>query len=508
MAISTSASSRSLWMETELPSYPSLSSNMNIDVCIIGAGIAGLTCAYTLLRRGKTVAIVDQASSCGGQTMRTTGHLAWTLDDRFYNLEGFFGKKDSRLAAESHMTAIRYIEKIVSEELIDCDFEKLDGYLFIGLGNNEANIDKELAALQRISMPVEKKTHLRVTETFDLGPCLALPEQAQFHIGKYLKGLLRVIRDKGGLIFNQTHVSKIEEYDNLCIVHTDGKHLIKAQAAIVATCTPCNNRFTIHTKQAPYRTYVIGTSVPKDVIPKALYWDNADPYHYIRLQKHAKDPEKEWLLVGGADHKTGQEKHTINKYDYLIAWAKQRFPMINSIEWRWSGQVFEPIDGLAFIGQNPGQKNIYIITGDSGNGLTHGTIAGLLLPDLIDKHDNPWRELYAPNRKTLSASLEYLEENANTAFQYTDWLTAGDRQSLADLKPDSGIIIRKGFKKIAVYKDENDQIHCYSAFCPHLGGCVRWNESEKSWDCPCHGSRFSADGKLITGPGNDNLQAI
>lgn len=496
--------SQSLWMEVRLPSFPTLDSNMDADVCIVGAGIVGLTCAYTLAKAGKSVIVVDQGPVAGGQTARTTAHLTWVLDDRYYNLENFFGEEGARLAAESHSAAIDYIEKIILEEDIDCDFERVDGYLFVPPEDSKDILDKEFTALQKTGKEIIKAARAPFSSSFDTGPCLRFPKQAQFHILKYLHGLIKAILKYGGKIFNHTHINHFEE-DSYCLVRTQSWAEITSHSVIVATCTPINDRFFIHTKQAPYRTYVIGTSIPKDSVPKGLYWDTADPYHYIRVQKHLSNPQLDWLLVGGEDHKTGQDRQVNAKYEILEKWAKLRLPMIDTIEYRWSGQIFEPVDSLAFIGKNPGDKNIYIATGDSGNGLTHGTIAGILIPDLILGRANPWKALYEPSRKTLFAASDFIQENLNVVKQYGDWFTPGEIKQLDMLPADEGIIFRKGLKKIAVYKDKQNNIHVNSAFCPHLGGCVRWNPGEKSWDCPCHGSRFDGYGHVMNGPAINDL---
>lgn len=500
-----SGHSQSLWMEVRLPSFPALDSNRETDVCIVGAGIVGLTCAYTLAKEGKSVIVVDQGSVASGQTARTTAHLSWVLDDRYYNLEKLFGEDGARLAANSHNAAIDYIEKIVLEEKIDCDFERIDGYLFVCPEDSKEILDKELIAVQKTGMEVDKADRAPFSSSFDTGPCLHFPRQAQFHILKYIAGLVKAILKYGGKIFNNTRVNHFEESSS-CVVTTQLGFTITSESVIVATDTPINNRFYIHTKQAPYRTYVIGAPIPKGSVPKGLYWDTADPYHYIRIQKHLTDPHLDWLIVGGEDHKTGQDQQTETKYDHLEKWAKKRIPEIDKIEYRWSGQVLESIDSLAFIGRNPGNEHIYIATGDSGNGMTHGTIAGILIPDLILKKNNPWENLYKPSRKTFSAASEFVHENLNVACQYLDWLTAGERKKIESLAADDGIILREGLKKIAVYKDKKKNLHFNSALCPHLGGCVRWNPGEKSWDCPCHGSRFDGCGKVMEGPAISDLK--
>lgn len=491
--------SQSLWMEIPLPSFPPLEKDLQADACIVGAGIVGLTCAYTLAKQGKSVVVLDKGAISGGQTARTTAHLTWVLDDRYYNLEKFFGEAGARIAAESHAKAIDYIEKIVLEENINCDFERVDGYLFVPPENSKDILEKEFSAIQKTEMNIKRAARAPFSASFDTGPCLQFPNQAQFHILKYLHGLIQALLKMGVQIFSNTHVTHFLDASP-CVVKTDLGTQVTSESIIVATCTPINNRFFIHTKQAPYRTYVIATSVPKSSVPKGLYWDTADPYHYIRIQKNNSNPNSDWLLVGGEDHKTGQDKEISAKYDTLEEWARVRLPMFGKIEYRWSGQVFEPVDSLAFIGRNPGDKNIYIATGDSGNGLTHGTIAGMLLPDLILGKPNPWQNLYQPSRKTLTAAPSFFEENLNVAIQYRDWFTAGELQTIDELLIGEGMILREGIKKIAVYKDQQGKIHVNSALCPHLGACLRWNNGEKSWDCPAHGSRFDGCGKVLNGP--------
>ncbi len=329
-----------------------------------------------------------------------------------------------------------------------------------------------------------------------MGPCLHFPRQAQFHVLKYVQGLLQAIQKHGGQIFCDTHVTDFED-GAPCKITTKSGAEVSSQALVVATCTPINNRFMIHTKQAAYRTYAIAA---KGSIPKGLYWDTEDPYHYVRTHGN-------WLIVGGEDHKTGQDAAVEANYNHLETWAKKRFSTMGNVEYRWSGQIFEPIDSLGFIGRNPRDKYTYIATGDAGNGITHGTIAGLLIPDLISGKENLWESLYAPSRKTLSAASTYIQENLNTAAQYGDWFTPGKENKIEELLPEEGIILRAGLKKIAVYKDEHSKVHTLSAYCPHLGGCVRWNSGEKTWDCPCHGSRFDGCGEVLVGPAVSPLTA-
>lgn len=489
---------KSLWMEVELPSFPPLEKDLEVDVCIVGGGIAGLTCAYTLAKAGKSVVIVDRGVIAGGQTARTTGHLTWALDDRFFDLEMLFGEEGAHLAAESHSQAIDRIEQIILEEGIDCDFERVDGYLFVPPEDPPEVLEKEWNALVKLDRGV-RKVERAPFAPFDTGPCILFPHQAQFHSLKYLRGLTEAILKYGGKLYNHTPITHFEEGTS-CLSRSEQGVNITSQFLIVATATPVNNRFSIHTKQAAYLTYVIAAPIAKNSFPKGLYWDTADPYHYLRIQKDLNDPQIDWLLIGGEDRKVGQDEGIEIRFQRLEQWAKKRFPMINQIGYRWSGEIFEPIDSLGFIGRNPGDKHTYIATGDSGNGLTHGTIAGILIPDLISGKMSRWEKIYNPSRVTWSATLEFLKENFNGMVQYLDWLTPGERTTIESLPPSEGIIIREGAKKLAVYKDKENRIQIFSAFCPHLGGCLRWNSVEKSWDCPVHGSRFNSSGEVLNGP--------
>jgi nitrite reductase/ring-hydroxylating ferredoxin subunit len=212
------------------------------------------------------------------------------------------------------------------------------------------------------------------------------------------------------------------------------------------------------------------------------------------------------LIVGGEDHESGQAEEQVDRFARLEAWARERFPMAQDAQFRWSGQVMETIDGLAFIGPNPADApNVYVATGDSGMGMTHGTIAGMLLTDLILGRQNRWAALYDPSRKPVRALGEFAKENLNVLRQYADWLTLGDLSSPQDIPRDSGAVIRRGLKKIAVYRDPQGTLHERSATCPHLACVVHWNDVEKSWDCPCHGSRFDRFGTVLNGPANRNL---
>lgn len=486
----------------DTPLSPRLQDNVRTDVCIIGAGIAGLTTAYLLSQEGRSVVVLDDGPIGGGMTGRTTAHLTNAFDDRYLDVEKLHGEEGARLTAESHTAAIEKVNDIVRRENIDCDFERCDGFLFAVPPDTQELLDDELAATHRAGLTDVEKVARAPLDSFDTGPALRYPRQAQFHPLKYLNGLVRAISRDGGRLFGHTHATTIEGGEN-ARVETAAGPVITCEAIVVATNTPVNDRVAIHTKQAPYVTYVIGASIPKGSVATGLYWDTLDPYHYVRVQGVG---DHDVLIVGGEDHKTGQESDCYERYGRLESWTRERFPQIGDIEFRWSGQVMEPVDYLAFIGRNPlDSDNVFIATGDSGQGMTHGTIAGMLLTDLIQDRENRWTDLYSPSRVTLRATPEFASENINVAAQYSDYVTAGDIKSEDELKPGQGAVMRHGLSKIAVYRDENGAIHKRSAVCPHLGCVVAWNACEKTWDCPCHGSRYSAEGRVYQGPANTDL---
>jgi len=498
-----SQASTSIWMATaNTPSQSRLRESIRTDVCIVGAGIAGLSTAYLLGREGRSVVVLDDGLIGGGMTGRTTAHLTNAYDDRYVEIEKVHGAEAARLTAESHTAAIQKISEIVARENIDCGFEWLDGFLFARSPDDLQLLDDELAAAHRAGLVGVEKVSRAPIESFDTGPALRFPQQGQFHPLEYLAGLARAILRDGGRMFGETHATKIEGGAPARIETSHGP-AVTSDVVVVATNTPVNDRVAIHTKQAPYVTYVIGVQVPRGSITRALYWDTGDPYHYVRLQT---ENEQDVLIVGGEDHKTGQANDGNERWQRLEQWTRERFPDAGVVQFRWSGQVMEPVDGLAFIGHNPlDDDNVYIATGDSGQGMTHGTIAGMLLTDLIQERKNDWEDLYSPSRVRLKALPDYASENINVAAQYMDYVTAGDVKSEAEIKPGEGAILRDGASKLAVYRDEAGTVHKRSAVCPHLGCVVSWNSTERTWDCPCHGSRFSAEGKVYQGPANSDL---
>jgi glycine/D-amino acid oxidase-like deaminating enzyme/nitrite reductase/ring-hydroxylating ferredoxin subunit len=487
------------------------------DVIVVGAGIAGLTSAYLLSREGKSVMVLDDGPVGAGQTERTSAHLTSATDDRFYELERLHGVDGARASYEGNAAGIDLIERVARDESIDCDFARLDGYLFPLVTDRPGELDRELEAARRAGFTgVRKEQHPHLKGCEMLGPCLIFPNQARFHPLKYLYGLTAALTRRDNVrIFTGCRVTNVSGADpktrTPCEADIDdGRVKLRAGAIVVATNTPApiNDWMGIYIKQASYRTYVIALTVPRDAVADALVWDNGDPYHYVRLERgdvHGRDHDL--LLVGGEDHKTGQWTPGVDPFAKLEGWARETFPSAGEVVRRWSGQVQEPDDYMAFIGRAPTRgENVLVITGDSGMGLTHGSLGGIIVTDLIIGRDNRWATFYDPSRKTVDRDL--IKENANVVKQYADWITPGDVKEISQIAPGHGAVMRDGLAKVAVYKDEQGGMHKCSAVCTHLACVVQWNPFERTWDCPCHGSRFDPRGRVLMGPAIEDLKRL
>jgi glycine/D-amino acid oxidase-like deaminating enzyme/nitrite reductase/ring-hydroxylating ferredoxin subunit len=496
-----------IWREGVLPIATQHVPALQTEVCVIGAGIAGLTTAYLLRRAGRDVEVIEAYSPGSGETGRTTAHLTAVLDDRFVQLERFFGADGARAAVQSHFAAIDLIERIVREESIDCDFERVDGYLVSTKSGQDAMLREEAAAASRAGFDeMHAIDSLQLPRVSLSGPAIRFPRQATFHAGRYLRGLATAFARAGGRIVSSTRAIDVRGGAN-ARVDLDSGAQIAAQHIVVATNTPFNDRVAMHTKQHAYRTYVVGLRVPRHSFAPFLFWDLEEPYHYVRV---VRGETADTLIVGGEDHKTGQDENPLVRYRKLEQWARANFLDLGEVTHRWSGQVMEPVDGLAYIGRNPlDDDNVFIVTGDSGNGMTHGSLAGLILSDLIEGRENPWAALYAPHRKTLRAAGTYLGENANFVNHLVkDWASGGEVARREEIAHGAGAIVRDGVAPVAVFRDAMGELHEVSAVCTHLGCVVQWNSAESSWDCPCHGSRFAPDGAVLNGPAAHPLKAL
>jgi len=464
-----------LWIPGETP-RAALRGGARADVCVIGAGAAGLCAAYALASAGLGVVVLDEREPGAGESGRTTAHLSCALDKGWVEIERLHGAENARLAAQSHAVAIKRIAKIAELEEISCGFEELDGLSFTEDGRGEG-LEAELAAARRAGLPVEFLERAPL-DAFDTGPCLRYPRQGQLDPARWLEGLAKAVVRRGGRIFSGTRAVAVRGGER-AEVETEGGARVRASSIIVATNSPFNDLIAVHHQQQARRTYAIALEMPETGAPKALLWDDSDPYHYVRSHRPPEGPPL--LIVGGEDHPTGRADDGLARWARLEDWTRARFLTAGAARARWSGQIVEPADGLAFIGRNPlDHPNVYIATGHSGNGITYGMIAGLLLSDLITGRPNEWAYVYEPGRVTPEAAPAYAEDAVAAALQYSGWALPSEGPAPCGL----------------------------SSVCRHLGGRVRWNSAERSWDCPVHGARYDARGRALNGPAPADLEKL
>ncbi len=496
--------SSSLWIDADVPSFDA-PIDAEVDVCVIGAGISGLTTAFELARRGVRVTVLDDGPLGGGETHRTSAHLASAVDDHYYELETKFGAEGARLVADSHKTAIDYIEAVSRELGIDCDFRRVDGYLIVPPGDDgrrhRHELEREHAAAQRAGLTCEMVEQAPLG--FDTGRALRFANQAQFHPMKYVRGLAQAAVDAGARIHSGVHVEDVEAGEPL-VVKLAGDRVVRARHVVDATNAAFTSPIHMPLRQAAFRTYVVAFAIPTGNVAPALYWDTADPYHYIRV---APADGHDVLIVGGNDHRTGQGEPEA-QFALLESWTRTWFPMASHIVARWSGQILEPADCLAHIGPNPSMDHVFVITGDSGNGLTHGTIGGLMIPEMIQGRRPRWAHIYDPGRSHVHAAGKLVKEAARSTLPYLDWMRGGDVDAIEDIPVGEGAVVRRGLHLIAAYRDQHGDCQLRSATCPHLKASVRWNPVEKTWDCPAHGSRFDRYGRCLNGPAPSDLTSI
>ena len=484
----------SIWLLGEAPNFPALSADLDVDVAIIGGGITGLTAAQRLKAAGKRVVVLEARDIGHGTTGGTTAHLTEAVDTRYHVLEKDFGREGARLVASASKEAISTIEQLAHLHAADCEFERLPGYLYSERESDVGELHEEWEAAGRAGLEVELQRESPLP--FPVSAALRFAGQAAFHPFKYVRGLARSVDGGGSFVFERTRVLEVHEGDRCRLVTSQG--VVTATSVIVATHVPLNRLF-LHTKLGHYQSYVVAVEAER-VPPRALYWDTDDPYHYTRLVTDEADRNRNLLIVGGEDHRTGDDDDTAGRYEALLAYADGKFG-VKRVAGRWSAQLMEPIDGLPYIGHNSLSSRVFVATGYSGNGMTFGTVAGILLSELIAGREHPWATLFAATRiKPVAGGREFVHENAPIGMYLVGDRLRGLNGKVDDVGPDEGKVLVIDGKRLALYREPGGALHAVSAVCPHLGCIVHFNNAERTWDCPCHGSRFTTRGAILDGP--------
>lgn len=493
------------WIDSApIKRFSALRTNINVDVLVIGAGITGITTAYVLKKAGLTVALIERERVASIDTGHTTAHLTYVTDVQLQELSDNFGNDHAQAAWDAGAAAIEEIERIVQEEAIQCESTRVPGYLHVCI---DGFSDKEVSSLKKEARLAAKlgfdATYLERVPHFSV-PGVRFPNQAKFHPRKYLRSLVMKLAGGGSHVFEKSAVTEFEAEKHRAKVN---RHWIGFDRVVIATNNPLvglasvTSATLLQTKLSLYTSYVIGARVPSETIPEAMFWDTREPYNYLRVDRHRGF---DYVIYGGEDHKTGQERKTQKAYARLLARLKKIIPGAQ-VDHRWSGQIISTPDGLPYIGENA--EHQFIATGFCGNGITFGTISAMMARDWATGRKNPWSDLFAVDRKKIKgATWNYLRENKDYPYyMIKDRIARPESDSVRKLKPGQGMIIGSRTKKVAAFRDRNGKVHKLSPVCPHLGCHVRWNSAESTWDCPCHGSRFKPHGEVIAGPAEEAL---
>jgi len=494
---------KSLWQEYA-PDYLSAngwSKEQVYDVLIVGGGITGITTALLLQQAGMKCVLAEAQNIGFGTTGGTTAHLNTFMDTPYHSIASNFGAANAQLVANGAKEAIAFIKQQVQKYGIE-DFSERPAYIF------SANEDEDKALNKLMTSANDVAVHMAYTDELPVdlphNNVVITEVQAQFHPGKYLYALAESYERAGGILLQHCKVSNVSHKDDVSFQATTNLGSVIAKHIVYATHIPPGVNL-LHFRCAPYRSYAIACTLKNGDYPDALIYDMQDPYHYYRSQEVNG---KMYLIAGGEDHKTGHEENTGACFLRLESYVRKYFD-VDEVAYHWSSQYFEPTDGLPYIGRLPGSdEHRYVATGYGGNGMIYGTLSAIILTDIITQGKSIYQQLFDPNRvKPIAGFSNFVKEGADVVKHLAGSIFSAEKlPSLLDLAPGEARIVTYEGHRLAVYKDEQHRLHMVSPACTHIKCSVAWNNAEKTWDCPCHGSRFSFNGEMWTGPASENLE--
>ncbi len=493
---------KSIWQEA-IKAFPAaVNFETEYDVAIVGGGITGVSTAYELQKSGKNCILIEAANIGFGTTGGTTAHINNFLDTTYHEAISKFGLDGAKLLFESVNDAIATIEKNIGDNSIDCDFEKKTAQLFALDEKQSKQLDDIIEGAEKVSCTMSLINEISFPIPFV--KAVEIPGQAQFHPIKYISALCQSFLNSGGTIVENCFCESHSEEEEWIII-TTSKGIVKTRNLVYATHIPLGVNM-LHFTNAPYRSYAIAFTLKDEKYPQELGYDLVDPYHYYRIQKINGE---NLLIAGGEDHKTGHSDDTGICFTDLENYVRQYFN-VDVVKYSWSSQYYEPVDGLPYIGKIGGTSRVFTATGFRGNGMIFGTLSSKIISDLILERKTKYRNLFSPSRiMPIAGFAEFVKETATVATDFIkDKLFIEKVSSLAEINEGEGKVVKYEGESYAVYKEKGGSVHLLKSTCPHAQCEVRWNSAEISWDCPCHGSRFSVNGKVLTAPSVKDLIKI
>ena len=486
----------SLWLaDTPETSYPRLDreKRLEVDAVVVGAGITGLTTALLLQRSGARVALLEAGRVCSGVTAYTTGKVTSLHGLTYGSLRQTFGKETARIYGEANEAALARVAQFVDELEIDCDWERRPNYTYTTDEKMLEKVEREVEAAQEAGLPASFMTEVELP--FEVSGAIRFDNQAQFHARKYALGLADAFQEGGGQIYEMSRVVDVDTSAGLCTVENGGT--AQAEDIVLATQLPILRRGGFFAKTHPSRSYLMAFEAEGGPL-EGMYISKGGSSWTLRSAEGGR-----YLLAGGQQHKTGQEPDPSSRYAAIERWTREHFN-VGRAAYRWSAEDYMPVDGLPYVGKLPfGNGRVWIATGYQKWGLSNGTAAALIIRDRITGRPNPWAETFDANRADVGASAkEFVKENLDVANRFVGdrikHLTGTESEALT---PGEGAVVKtEDGERVGAYRDEDGQLHAVSLTCTHLGCHVTWNAAERSWDCPCHGSRFGVDGEVLHGP--------
>lgn len=495
----------SLW-QMHMPDFTERKSESKeiFDTLVIGGGITGITTALLLQKAGRKCLLLEAHNLCFGTTGGTTAHLNTFLDTDYEQIRKDFGEEGAQLVAKATKQALDLFKQNVTEYKIDCGYEEKDGYVYSQTPEQTEQLQKIYEASKIARTEVEFASEIPLPIPFQ--KAIIYKRQAQLHPTKYVLAIANAFEEAGGIIIQQCKVNDVKKRDDDLLDVDTTKGAFSVQHVIWCTHIPPGVNL-LHFRCAPYRSYAMAVKLKSGNYPNGLAYDMYDPYHYYRTQDIDGD---KYLIVGGEDHKTAHEENTEMCFRHLESHVRKFFD-VEQVVAKWSSQYFEPSDGLAYIGHLPGNPDhVYVATGFSGNGITYSHIAAITLRDLILNGKSAYADLFSPSRiKPVAGFAAFVKENADVVKEFVSKRIAKEKlTSLAGLSAGEAKVVKYEGESIALYKDESGAVHAVSPVCTHAKCIVAWNRAEKSWDCPCHGARYSPDGEVLTGPASRGLEKI